>query len=220
MADRRDRPPRLVKTAHQVQHQRVEPQVLGSPSPRNDQPAIVVRLDLGECRIEREVVPGLFAVGLIPLKVVNGGPDPVASDLARADHIDPIPQHRQGLIGDHQLVVFDEVARQHQQSWPAHHAVPFAQLLSAICAELSACHQVSPPRPPVPRVSWGGHASVPPLRTGLPKLQGVGPGTQWEARRASHQRSADRLSRRPAMPNNPPSVIATRARVVSWEASG
>ncbi len=78
-------------------------------------------------------MPRLLAVGLVPLEVVDGGPDLLARLLPGADRVDRVPHHQQGLERHHDLVVLHEVAHQHQDLLDRHESsfdVPLTDSLS------------------------------------------------------------------------------------------
>ena len=104
---------------HDLQHAVVQPQVLGRTAAGNHQGVVVGRIDGVEIGREREVVARLFAVGLIALEVVDGGAHRFARPLAGTHRIDAMPDHQQHLERDHRLVVLDEIADQHQDSFAA-----------------------------------------------------------------------------------------------------
>ncbi len=78
-------------------------------------PLVVLRLDVGEGGVEDEVVAALFGVGLVAFEVVDGGADVLAGLLVGADGVDDVADHLEGLKGDHDFVVFDVVADEHEQ---------------------------------------------------------------------------------------------------------
>jgi hypothetical protein len=59
-------------------------------------------------------VAGLFGVGLVALEVVDGGADVVPGFLVGADCVDGVTDHLEGLEGNHDLVVFNIVANEHE----------------------------------------------------------------------------------------------------------
>ena len=56
----------------------------------------------------------LFGIRLIPLKIVNGGWDPIARHLAGADGIHAVAAGQQGLKRDHGFIVLGEITRNHE----------------------------------------------------------------------------------------------------------
>ena len=65
---------------------------------------------------------GFFGVGLVALEVVDGGADELAGLLVGADGVDGVADHLQGLKGDHDFVVLDVVANDHEQLRVCHGA--------------------------------------------------------------------------------------------------
>src|SRR5690606_18038610 len=57
---------------------------------------------------------GLLAVSLIALEVVDGGANLIVGPLVRADGVDGMPDHLQGLEGHHDLVILNVVTYEHQ----------------------------------------------------------------------------------------------------------
>src|SRR5262249_15979303 len=86
----------------------------------NHQGVVVGLGDLGESRIEAEVVTRLLGVGLIPFKVMDGGAHSLPGLLVWAHGMHLMTHGLQRLERDHDLVVLDEVAHQHQDSLPSH----------------------------------------------------------------------------------------------------
>ena len=58
--------------------------------------------------------PG-FCKGLIALEIVNRGADELASLFVWTDGVDGVADHLQGLKGDHDFIVLDVVANDHEQ---------------------------------------------------------------------------------------------------------
>jgi hypothetical protein len=59
-------------------------------------------------------VAGFFGVGLITLKIVDGGSDFFAGFFAGAYGVEGVADHLESLERDHDFVVFNEVADEHQ----------------------------------------------------------------------------------------------------------
>src|SRR5712664_86605 len=98
----------------------VEAKVFGSAAPGEDEGIIVFGLDLVEGGVEREIVAALFGVGLVALEIVDGGADVVAGFFAGTDGMDGVADHQQRLEGDHDFVVFDVIADQHENRFLRH----------------------------------------------------------------------------------------------------
>ena len=79
---------RLVKFAHNVEHARIQAQILRRTPTRDDQAHIIGRVDLGKVGIEGKIVARFFAVSLRTFKVVDGGFDAVARFFVWAHRID------------------------------------------------------------------------------------------------------------------------------------
>jgi hypothetical protein len=73
VADGGDGLVRFGKVPDDVQHVLVQTDVLRGAAPRNHQAVIVLGLDLLKGGVDGEIVPPLLAVGLVVLKVVDGG---------------------------------------------------------------------------------------------------------------------------------------------------
>ena len=58
---------------------------------------------------------GLFGVGLVAFEVVDGGAYVLAGLLVGTDGVDGVADHLKRLEGDHDFVVFDVVADQHEE---------------------------------------------------------------------------------------------------------
>jgi hypothetical protein len=56
----------------------------------------------------------LLGIGLVALEIVDRGPDLLARLLAGADGVDRVSHGTEGLERDHDLVVFGEIADQHE----------------------------------------------------------------------------------------------------------
>src|SRR3954464_7887156 len=90
----------------------VKPEVLRRASTREHQCIVVLGIRIREGGIQGEVVPRLLGIGLMALKVVDGGSDRVPDLLLRTDRVDDIAQHGEGLERDHDLIILGEVADQ------------------------------------------------------------------------------------------------------------
>src|SRR5271168_943647 len=98
----------------------VEAEILGSAAARDDEAVVLLGLNLCEGGVEDEVVAGLFGVGLVTFKVVDGGSYMLACLFVRTDGVYRVANHLQRLKGHHHLVVFDVVAYEHEQFCSLH----------------------------------------------------------------------------------------------------
>ncbi len=57
----------------------------------------------------------LFGVGLVAFEVMDGGANELAGLLVGADGVDGVADHLKGLEGNHDFVVFDVVAYEHEE---------------------------------------------------------------------------------------------------------
>jgi hypothetical protein len=104
-----------VEVTDDFKHTRIETQIFGRAAARDYESVVVCRLDVVEGGVENEVVARLFGIGLIALEVVNGGANTVAGFLVRADRVYGVANHLQGLEGNHDLIVFNEVSNDHEK---------------------------------------------------------------------------------------------------------
>ncbi|MNP24544.1 hypothetical protein D3C76_1173140 [compost metagenome] len=110
----------LIDRLDQRQHLFVQAQILRCPAPRNHQRVVVISLDLGKIKVERKVVPGFFAVGLIAFEIVDRSAHRLPGALARAHCMHAMADHLQGLERHHHFVIFNVVANQHQNLLRSH----------------------------------------------------------------------------------------------------
>src|SRR5262249_3921454 len=75
----------LGEVLHDFEHPWVQADVLWCTASRDQQRVIVLRLNSVEVGIEREIVSALFAVGLVPFKIVDRGAYGLTALLARTD---------------------------------------------------------------------------------------------------------------------------------------
>src|SRR5690606_40454516 len=71
MANRGDRLASLIERSHQCQHLLVQSQVFRCTAAGDHQGIVILRLYRGEIEVERKIMPGLFAVGLITLEIMD-----------------------------------------------------------------------------------------------------------------------------------------------------
>ena len=78
------------------------------------QARVVGGVDLVEVVVDDEIVAALFSVGLVALKVMDGGLHRVAGLFAGADGVHFIAHHLEHLKGHHNLVIFHKISGQQQ----------------------------------------------------------------------------------------------------------
>ena len=91
-----DRGNRLVgdiEVLHQRQHLGVQAQVLGRAAAGDQQRVVILRGDLGEIEVQGEVMPGLLAVCLLALEVVDGGAHALPGQFVRANRMHGMADH-------------------------------------------------------------------------------------------------------------------------------
>src|ERR1700722_8691093 len=106
--------------AHDFENTGVKPKVLRRSATRNNERIVNLRSNFVKSRIQSEVVASLFAIGLVPLEVVDGGADRIANPLLRTDGINDMPHHQERLEGDHHFVVFNVISNEHEDSLDSH----------------------------------------------------------------------------------------------------
>src|ERR1700728_1600806 len=120
MADGGDGLVGISKMAHDFKNAGVKPKVLRRSAARNEERIVILRSNFVKSRIQSEVVASLFAIGLVPLEVVDGCPDRVANLLLRTDGINDMPHHAQRLEGNHHFVIFNVIANEHEDLLDSH----------------------------------------------------------------------------------------------------
>jgi hypothetical protein len=121
VADGRDGLVLVGEVADDLDQALIEAEVLGR-APAGDAERVVLRLvDVVEGGVEREVVATLLRVRLVALEVMDGGAHRLAGALARARGVDRVADGLQRLERDHDFVVLDEVADEHEDLL-RHHA--------------------------------------------------------------------------------------------------
>jgi len=128
VADRGDRLARLGKVAGDLDDARVQANILRGAPAGQDERVVLLRLDLVEGGVEREVVPGLLQVGLLGLEIVDGGRDLVPGPLVRTDGVDRVSDHLQRLEWHHHLVIFDKITHEHQKLLSGHRTYSFLKI--------------------------------------------------------------------------------------------
>ena len=120
MTDRGDGLFRLGEVTDDVQHLLVQPEIFRRPAAGKDEGVVGFGLHFGEGRVEREIVAALLAVGLIALEVVDRGAHLVAGLLVGTHRMDDMAHHLQRLEGDHDFVIFNVIADEHQELFRGH----------------------------------------------------------------------------------------------------
>lgn len=62
----------------------------------------------------------LFGVGLIAFEIVDAGGDEVAGFLPGANGVNGVPDHEQGLEGNHHFVIFNVITNNHENRFFRH----------------------------------------------------------------------------------------------------
>ncbi len=109
-----------MKVPHDLDHARVESQILRCAAAGNHEPVVFGGIDIGEVGVEREVVARLLAIGLLPLEVMDCGGDLLARLAIGTNGVDFVADHQQHLEGDHDFVVFDEVTDEEENAFFRH----------------------------------------------------------------------------------------------------
>ena len=99
MAKRTDGLSRLEEMLHRLDYFGIQAKIFRRTPSWYDERIIGLRSDLGEGRVEGEVVAALFAVGLLSFEIVNRGRDLLSGLLAWADGMDLMADRKQGLNG-------------------------------------------------------------------------------------------------------------------------
>ena len=114
----------FVEVADDVEDFFVEAEIFGGAAAWDDKAEIVCGVDLIEGGVEREVVAAFFGVGLVAFEVVDGGADLFAGFFAGANGVNGVAYHLQCLKGDHDFVVFNEVAGEEEEFCEFHCVSP------------------------------------------------------------------------------------------------
>src|ERR1700678_3378928 len=69
------------EVTHNFDHSRVQPEILRRAAARNHQTVRALWTDVVECRVQREIMAPLLAVGLVAFKIVDGGAHRIAGPL-------------------------------------------------------------------------------------------------------------------------------------------
>src|SRR5579863_2997733 len=102
------------KMTNDLQYTRIQAQVFGRAATRNDQGVVVFGFGVLEGGVESKVMAALFGVGLVAFEIVDGGAYGFAGRLAGADSIHRVTDHQEGLERNHDFVVFDVIADDHE----------------------------------------------------------------------------------------------------------
>ena len=154
MTDRGDRFAGFGELPHDVDDFRIEPQILGRAPAGNRERIVLTRIGVFERCVQREQMPRLFGVGLIPFEIMNGGLDPVAGLLVRAHRVDYMSDCLQRLKRHHRFVILGEIAGEKQNLLCRHRMPPVGQGNTAMldCVGQSTAQALTEPRRPPPAV--------------------------------------------------------------------
>ena len=108
------------EVAHGSTHVFIAAQIFGAAPAGDDQSVVIGNLHISKRGVEREVVAGLFAIGLRTFKVMNGGLDLVARFFVGADGVYRVAHSQQRLEGNHGFIVLAVVAADHQNFLASH----------------------------------------------------------------------------------------------------
>jgi hypothetical protein len=123
MANRSDRFIRFGKVTHDGQHAIVESQVLWRSPARQNQRVVLSRVEARKIGIDAKTMARFLAIRLMTFEIMDGGQDRVARFFVRTNSIALMPNHEQHLEWNHDLVVFDEVSDDEQNSLGWHGGV-------------------------------------------------------------------------------------------------
>ena len=132
VADRGDRLVRREEVADHVEGTRVEPHIFRRPAAGDHQRVVAGRIDIGEGRVQREIVSALLRIGLGALEVVDGRGDAVARLLVRADGMHRMADREQRLERHHGLVILGIVADDHQDALASHSILPCCAITGGV----------------------------------------------------------------------------------------
>ena len=111
--------PAVREVGHQLHYPVIEAQVLRGPAAGNDQGVVILGADVVEGGVQDKIMPPLFAVGLVALKIVHRSAHEVPGLFPGADRVHRMPHHGEHLEGHHGLVVFDVIPDDHQDFFAA-----------------------------------------------------------------------------------------------------
>ena len=98
----------------------IESLVFWSTSSRDHQGIVIGHFQSVKIGGNREIVPSLFTVSLLPIKIVNSRGDRIARLLVGTDRVDLVTDHQQHLEGNHGLVIFHVIPHEHQDPFTTH----------------------------------------------------------------------------------------------------
>jgi hypothetical protein len=114
VTDGGDRLPLVEEVPDDVEDRLVGAEVLGCAAAGDDERVVVFRTHVVERRGEFEVVPPSLQIGLVAAEVVDGRLDHFSRLALGADGVDLVADHPERLERHHDLVVFAEVADDHE----------------------------------------------------------------------------------------------------------
>ena len=97
-----------------------EADVFGGTTAGENQGVVVFGPDLVERAIESEIVAALFGVGLVAFEIVDRGADGFAGFFSGAHRMDGMADHQKRLKRNHNFVVFDIIADEHENRFFRH----------------------------------------------------------------------------------------------------
>ena len=114
MTDRGDRFVLLNERPDDLDHAIVEPQIFRRPSAGDHERIVVFGICFRKIRIQREIVPWFFRIGLVAFEIVDRRLDLLTGLFGRAHGMNDMPERGQCLKRHHDLVVFGEIADQEE----------------------------------------------------------------------------------------------------------
>ncbi|MNT43763.1 hypothetical protein D3C72_1802510 [compost metagenome] len=109
-----------VKSLHQLDHLRVQAQILGRSAAGDQQRVVIFFFCRGKVGIQGETVARFFTVGLRAFEIMDCRHDVITLGLVRADGIHLMTNHLQCLKGHHGFIIFSVITNQHQDLFLAH----------------------------------------------------------------------------------------------------
>src|SRR6266403_5022658 len=90
VTNRRDGLVGLGKVANDFYDSRIQTDVFGCAAARENERVIFFRLNLLKCGVQREIVPSLFGVGLIPFEIMDSGANELTGLFAWAHSVNGV----------------------------------------------------------------------------------------------------------------------------------
>jgi hypothetical protein len=101
------------KVADDFEDFRFRAQIFGGAASGDYEGVVIFGTNFRESGVQREIVAGLFGVGLIAFEIMNGGAHELAGFFVGTSGVNGMAEDLESLERNHYLVVFDVIPDKH-----------------------------------------------------------------------------------------------------------